>query len=74
MLDVLKSGGQWRVLPKDFPNWRTGYQYFQQWSEKPDSVADSLLEEVFKKSWLARSDAAMVGQKKLASVSWLPKA
>jgi hypothetical protein len=36
-------------LPKDFPNWRTGYQYFQQWSEKPDSVADSLLEEVLKK-------------------------
>jgi transposase len=49
VLDVLKSGGQWRMLPKDFPNWRTGYQYFQQWSEKPDSVADSLLEEVLKK-------------------------
>jgi transposase len=41
VLDVLKSGGQWRMLPKDFPNWRTCYQYFQQWSEKPDPAADS---------------------------------
>jgi hypothetical protein len=49
VLYVLKSGGQWRMLPKDFPNWRTCYKYFQQWSEKPDPAADSLLEEVLKK-------------------------
>src|ERR671915_41182 len=49
VLYVLKSGCQWRMLPKDFPNWATCYQYFQQWSEKPDPGADSLLEVVLKK-------------------------
>jgi transposase len=49
VLYVLKSGSQWRMLPKDFPNWRTCYKYFQQWSEKPDPGVDSLLEVVLKK-------------------------
>jgi transposase len=49
VLYVLKSGCQWRMLPKDFPNWRTCYKYCQQWSEKPDPEVDSLLEEVLKK-------------------------
>jgi putative transposase len=26
---VLKSGGQWRMLPKDFPPWKTVYRYFR---------------------------------------------
>ena len=26
VLYVLKSGSQWRMLPKDFPNWRTCYK------------------------------------------------
>ena len=39
ILYVLKSGCQWR----------TCYKYFQQWSEKPNPGADSLLEEVLKK-------------------------
>lgn len=50
VLYVLKSGCQWRMLPKDFPNWRTCYKYFQQWSEKPHPEAASLLEEVLKKA------------------------
>ena len=33
VLYLLKSGCQWRMLPVDFPNWRTCYQYFRQWSE-----------------------------------------
>jgi putative transposase len=28
---VLKSGCQWRMLPKDFPSWKTVYQYFRRW-------------------------------------------
>ena len=35
VLYLLKSGCQWRMLPADFPNWRTCYQYFRQWSERP---------------------------------------
>ena len=33
VLYLLKSGCQWRMLPVDFPNWRTCYKYFRQWSE-----------------------------------------
>ena len=35
---------QWRMLPADFPNWRTCYQYFRQWSERPGPGQDSILE------------------------------
>lgn len=28
---ITKSGCQWRMLPKDFPPWRTVYDYFKQW-------------------------------------------
>ena len=30
---LLKTGCQWRQLPKDFPPWRTVYGYFQQWGD-----------------------------------------
>ncbi len=50
VLYLLKSGCQWRMLPADFPNWRTCYQYFRQWSERPDPAKESILEQVLKKS------------------------
>lgn len=28
---VLKSGCQWRMLPKDFPPWKTVFHYFRRW-------------------------------------------
>jgi putative transposase len=28
---VLKSGGAWRLLPHDFPPWKTFYHYFRAW-------------------------------------------
>ena len=49
VLYLLKSGCQWRMLPADFPNWRTCYQYFRQWSERPGPGQDSILEQVLKK-------------------------
>lgn len=30
---VAKSGCQWRMLPSDFPKWRTVYGHFQNWSK-----------------------------------------
>ena len=45
---VLKSGCQWRMVPREFPKWRTCYSYFQQWSE-PQEHGHSLLEEALKK-------------------------
>ncbi len=28
----VKTGCQWRMLPKDYPPWRTVYEYFRNWS------------------------------------------
>ncbi len=29
----LRSGCPWRMLPRDFPHWRTVYGYFRQWEK-----------------------------------------
>lgn len=47
VLDVLKSGCQWRMLPREFPPGRTCYDYFQKWSERAGN-APSHLEEALK--------------------------
>jgi len=49
VLYILKSGCQWRMLPKDFPKWRTVHEYFSQWREKPEENKNSILEDVLKK-------------------------
>jgi putative transposase len=28
---VLKTGCQWRMLPREFPPWKTAYHYFRVW-------------------------------------------
>jgi transposase len=48
VLYVLKSGCQWRMLPQDFPKWRTCHEYFRQWSEEQENGL-SLPEEALKK-------------------------
>ena len=55
VLYVLKSGCQWRMLPKDFPKWRSVNEYFSIWSEQKDGKpsTSSTLEQVLKKiGWL----------------------
>ena len=37
------------MLPADFPDWRTCYKYFRQWSERPGPEEESILERVLKK-------------------------
>ena len=43
---LLKSGCQWRMLPKEFPKWRTCHYYFALWSEKVKDSSESILERV----------------------------
>jgi transposase len=51
VLYLLKSGCQWRMIPGDFPDWRSVYAYFRIWSKKVNNK-ESLLEQVLKKiSW-----------------------
>jgi transposase len=49
VLYLLKSGCQWRMLPGEFPKWRTVHSYFAKWSEQ-DEEGMSLLERALKKS------------------------
>lgn len=49
LLYLLKGGCQWRMLPGDFPKWRTVYSYYERWREPgPDGI--SVLERALKKS------------------------
>lgn len=48
VLYLLRSGCQWRMLPEEFPKWRTVHSYFAIWSEPGDG--GSLLERALKKS------------------------
>ena len=34
ILYVVKSGCQWRMLPNDFPAWKTAYDHFSRWSKR----------------------------------------
>ena len=63
VLYVLKSGCQWRMLPSDFPKWRSAHAYFQIWSEEKEG-AESILDAALKKigwrgsrvQWTERKD------------------
>lgn len=50
VLYVLKSGCQWRMLPAEFPTWRTCYEYFRKRSAKRAGHERSRREEALKKS------------------------
>ena len=50
LLYLLKSGCQWRMIPNNFPKWRTVHSYFQQWSESRSDDNTSLLEQALKKA------------------------
>ena len=48
VLYLLRSGCQWRMLPDEFPKWRTVHSYFAIWSEPREG--GSLLQQALKKS------------------------
>ena len=50
ILYILKSGCQWRMLPKEFPKWQICYYYFRLWNQKGEDRSDNILEKVFKKN------------------------
>lgn len=50
LLYMLKSGCLWRMLPKEYPKWRTVHEYFLIWGAKPACDQPSVLERALKKS------------------------
>ncbi len=49
VLYVVKSGCQWRMVPKDYPQWRTLHAYFRKWSAVPEGHTETTLAMVLKK-------------------------
>ena len=49
LLYVMRTGCQWRALPKDYPKWRSVHNYFLIWSEDADGQSGSTLDRVLKK-------------------------
>ncbi len=49
VLYLLKTGCQWRMLPKEYPKWRTVHEYFTIWRTTESESGKSLLEQVLKK-------------------------
>ncbi|MGX6960471.1 MAG: transposase [Rickettsia endosymbiont of Pentastiridius leporinus] len=48
----MKSGCQWRLLPKEFPAWQTVYDYYLRWCKngKWQEIHDSLVNKVREKA------------------------
>ena len=66
VLYLLKTGCQWRMLPKEYPKWRTVHEYFTIWRSTESESGQNLLEEVLKKNWLARTVANRAGTRRRA--------
>ena len=51
ILYLVKSGCQWRMLPKDFPNWKLVYYYFSTWKKAGiiEDIHETLVEKIRKK-------------------------
>ena len=48
ILYVLRTGCQWRALPKDLPNWQTVYWYHRRWLDDGvwEALTDALRRQV----------------------------
>jgi len=47
ILYTLKTGAQWRMLPKDFPPWQTVYDHFSRWNKR--GVWEAALDDLNKR-------------------------
>lgn len=66
VLYLLKSGCQWRMIPRDYPDWRTVYAYFCQWRACEEGQT-SLLEQALKKiSWRGPAQTGAAKRDKLS--------
>ena len=52
ILYILVSGAQWRMLPKDYPNWKSVYHYFRIWRDDGtwQRIHDTLRAELRRKA------------------------
>lgn len=70
LMYVVKTGCQWRMLPKEFPKWELVYYYYRKWvdSEIFDTILDKLRSKVrVKKGQQARATLGIMDSQ---SVRW----
>jgi putative transposase len=44
ILYINKTGAQWRMLPKDYPPWKTVYDHYWRWNQR--GVWEAALDEI----------------------------
>lgn len=59
---IVRGGCQWRMLPKDFPPWKTVYDYFLRWRNNGtwDKIHDSLREDCREKAGKETTPSAAI--------------
>ncbi len=70
ILYVVKTGCQWRMLPRDFPKWQLVYYYYRKWVEA--EVFDKVLDKLRSKVRVSKSQKprATLGIMDSQSVLW----
>ena len=61
ILYVVKGGIPWRLMPKDFPHWKTVYDHFRNWNQRGvwEAALDQL-NQIHRKKKTARKAQVMV--------------
>jgi len=70
LMYVVKTGYQWRMLPKEFPNWQLVYYYYRKWVEA--EIFDMLLDSLRSKARVSQGQKARatLGIMDSQSVRW----
>ncbi len=70
LMYVMKTGCQWRMLPKDFPKWQLVYYYYRKWvaAEFFDMILDKLRSKVRVRK--RQKERATLGIMDSQSVRW----
>jgi len=70
LMYVVKTGCQWRMLPKEFPKWQLVYYYYRKWVEA--EVFDLLLDKLRSKTRVGKGQQARasLGIMDSQSVRW----
>lgn len=71
ILYTLRTGCQWRMLPRDYPPWHTVYDYFWQWRNSGlwEQVNTALREQVRKKAHREPTPSAAIIDSQSAKTS-----
>ena len=60
ILYISKTGAQWRMLPHEYPNWKTVYDHYRRWNQRGVwEAANDELNQTHRKKRINRPRLAM---------------